>query len=219
MGIRTRYWVTQTRSRGNEEYGNERCFPHGPCLEVIRKTTGATREIPYEGEVEYLHRSPASRRRRRKGKSRIWDNKIWSQVPRDSDPRMAALARVSSNFKRQTRHLIRESVSHQQIRNCLTVIQIWLYAPYGCFIPRQTGRLTVGRNIRLRPRLNRRSSGPPGLRILESERVKCGHESCGTRTWEWLRWRKPAPIVNDRPILSSERMLHNDYNRRCRLEK
>jgi hypothetical protein len=25
----------------------------------------------------------------------------------------------------------------------------------------------------------------------------------------------PAAIVNDRPILSSERMLHRDYNRKC----
>jgi hypothetical protein len=30
------------------------------------------------------------------------------------------------------------------------VINIWSWAPDGCFIPRQTGRLTVGRNVRLR---------------------------------------------------------------------
>jgi hypothetical protein len=35
-------------------------------------------------------------------------------------------------------------------------IKIWSQAPDGCFIPRQTGRLTVGRNIRLR--LNRQLS-------------------------------------------------------------
>jgi hypothetical protein len=28
------------------------------------------------------------------------------------------------------------------------VIKIWSYAPDGCFIPRQTGRLTVSRNIK-----------------------------------------------------------------------
>jgi hypothetical protein len=43
---------------------------------------------------------------------------------------------------------------------------------------------------------------------LESDTVKCGHESLGTRTWEWLRWRGSTAIVNDRPILSSEGMLH-----------
>jgi hypothetical protein len=37
-----------------------------------------------------------------------------------------------------------ESAPHQQTCNCLTVIKI------GCFIPRQAGRLTVGRNVRLR---------------------------------------------------------------------
>jgi hypothetical protein len=73
------------------------------------------------GGVEYLHRNPASGRRRQKRKSRIWDSKIWSRVPRESDPRM--------------------------------------------------------------------------------------------------RWRKPAAIVNDRPILSSERMLCKDYDRRCSIEK
>jgi hypothetical protein len=51
---------------------------------------------------------------------------------------------------------------------------------------------------------------PSRLGSLESETVKCGHESRGTRTWEWVRWRGPAAIVNDRPMLSSERMLHKD---------
>jgi hypothetical protein len=36
-----------------------------------------------------------------------------------------ALARISSNCKRQTRPLVRESAPHQQTSNCLTVIKIW----------------------------------------------------------------------------------------------
>jgi hypothetical protein len=32
---------------------------------------------------------------------------------------------------------------------------------------------------------------------LESETVKYDHESHGTRTREWLRWRGPAAILND----------------------
>jgi hypothetical protein len=62
------------------------------------------------GGVEYLHRSPASRRRRQKGKSQIWDSKIWSRVPRDSDPRMNALARTSRNCKWQNDPLFRKDV-------------------------------------------------------------------------------------------------------------
>jgi hypothetical protein len=54
---------------------------------------------------------------------------------------------------------------------------------------------------------------------LESETVKYGRESYGTRTREWLRWRVPTAIVNDRPILSSERMLYKDYDRRSSIEK
>jgi hypothetical protein len=30
---------------------------------------------------------------------------------------------------------------------------------------------------------------------------------------------RPAKIVNDRPILSSERMLHKDYDLKCSVEK
>jgi hypothetical protein len=104
-------------------------------------------DIPCGGVVEYLHRSPASRRRRRKGKSRIWDSKIWSRVPRDSDPRMTALTRTSSNCKRPV--LSSERAPHINKLATSWLITIWLYAPDGCFIPRQTGRLTVSRNIRL----------------------------------------------------------------------
>jgi hypothetical protein len=43
---------------------------------------------------------------------------------------------------------------------------------------------------------------------LEPETVKYCHEF--HRTWirEWLRWRAPAAIVNDRSVLSSERATH-----------
>jgi hypothetical protein len=83
---------------------------------------------------EYLHRNPASRRRRRKrnpvpavitgsqcywgiqmrgpsppgwGESRIWDSKMWLWISRDSDPRMTALMRTSSNCKQQTQPLVK----------------------------------------------------------------------------------------------------------------
>jgi hypothetical protein len=54
---------------------------------------------------------------------------------------------------------------------------------------------------------------------LESETVKYGREVHGTRTREWIRCRGLAVIVNDRPILSSERMLYKDYDRRCSIEE
>jgi hypothetical protein len=43
---------------------------------------------------------------------------------------------------------------------------------------------------------------------LEYETVKYGQEPHRTRTSEWLRWRGPVAIVNDRPVLSSERAPH-----------
>jgi hypothetical protein len=67
---------------------------------------------PCGGGVEYLHRDPASRRRRRKGKSQNWqwDSKIWPEVPTDWDPRKTALARASSIYNKQIRPLVREGV-------------------------------------------------------------------------------------------------------------
>jgi hypothetical protein len=47
--------------------------------------------------------------------------------------------------------------------------------------------------------------GGNGKGSLESETVKYGRESQGTRMRELLGWRGPAAIVNDRDVLSSER--------------
>jgi hypothetical protein len=43
---------------------------------------------------------------------------------------------------------------------------------------------------------------------LKSETVKYGREYQGTWTRERLRWQGPAAIVNDRPVLSSDRAPH-----------
>jgi hypothetical protein len=40
---------------------------------------------------------------------------------------------------------------------------------------------------------------------LESERARYGHESHRTGTREWLRWQRPAAILKDWPVLSSEK--------------
>jgi hypothetical protein len=57
------------------------CFLHGPCKVVIRKCLAEQKseDDPCGGGVEYLHCDPASRRRRWKGKSQIWDSKIRSK--------------------------------------------------------------------------------------------------------------------------------------------
>jgi hypothetical protein len=54
---------------------------------------------------------------------------------------------------------------------------------------------------------------------LKSETVKYDRESHGIQTWDWMCWRGPAAIVNDWPILLSERMLYKDYGRRSSIEK
>jgi hypothetical protein len=50
--------------------------------------------------------------------------------------------------KCQTRPLVRESAPHRQNRNCLTVTQIWSWAPEGAS-HQDIGRLTVRHNVTL----------------------------------------------------------------------
>jgi hypothetical protein len=56
---------------------------------------------------------------------------MWSRVPRDSDPRKAALTKASIIYKRQTRPLVREGAPQEQYLNCQRVINIWSWAPDG----------------------------------------------------------------------------------------
>jgi hypothetical protein len=122
-------WLCKQRTLlGNARHMHttiEQCFLCCSFLRCYKQGTRLDPVIPCGGGVEYLHRTPASSRTRRKGKSRIWDTKIWSLVPRHSDSRMTALARTSSNCKRQTRPLVSWSPPHQQNSKCLTVIKFW----------------------------------------------------------------------------------------------
>jgi hypothetical protein len=102
---------------------------------------------PCGGGVEYLHHDPASRRRRRKGKSQIWDIKMWSRISRDSDPKNTALARASSIYKIQTHPLVREGDPRKQDCNCQTAINIWGSTPRNT--DWLTDRPTVSRNVTL----------------------------------------------------------------------
>jgi hypothetical protein len=74
-----------------------------------------------------------------------WESFLSYQVPRDSDPRMTALARTNSNYKQQAHPLGRESAPYQQTRNCLTNKNVVLGA--GWVLDTMTGRLTLRCNI------------------------------------------------------------------------
>jgi hypothetical protein len=126
-------------------------FLWGPTRGYVTRVCKAG--TTHGGEFEYFHHGPASCTRRRKGnpvpggitgRPSSWRIEIWGtgppgwgsleservkyvcpRVPRDSDPRMTALARTSSNCKGHTPSLVRESAPHQQTRNSLTVITMW----------------------------------------------------------------------------------------------
>jgi hypothetical protein len=91
---------------------------------------------PLKAGIIYSEETSVLRLRHRKcwssrlGQYRIWDSKIrvWSWVPRDSGPRMGALARASSNFKRHTRPLAREGAPCKEMTNCLTAPKVWSWA-------------------------------------------------------------------------------------------
>jgi hypothetical protein len=110
----------------------------GICPGLYNEDPRSAEDTPCGGGVEYLHRSPESHRRQRKGntmsagitgppcswgdlntgtwscrlgESRIWDSKI-SWVPRDWNLRIIALARTSSDCKRQTHPLFQQVVTN-----------------------------------------------------------------------------------------------------------
>jgi hypothetical protein len=72
---------------------------------------------------------------------------------------------------------------HQQTRNCLTVIKIWSWALDGCLAPRQTDRLSVGRNIIL------------NLELRDSEQSWLG---VATMTYLVVRWYQASNDVSTR---------------------
>jgi hypothetical protein len=79
------------------------------------------------------------------------DNKICSWVPWDSDGRKASLAMPGKNWKLQTRLLVwGDTPNHTNPQlsknNKSEKGENWSRVPDECLTPRQTGRLTVGRN-------------------------------------------------------------------------
>jgi hypothetical protein len=131
----------------------------------------------------------------RLGQSRIWVSKIWSRIPWDSDPRMIVLARTSSNCKRQTCSLVRESAPHQQTCTCLTNKNL-VVSPRWMLVTK-TDRLTDWLTDWL---TDRRS-------IVLTLTVQ-------SRTLD----ERPSVFIRE-PIFSSERMLHKDYYHKSSVEK
>jgi hypothetical protein len=87
--------------------------------------------------------------------------------------------RPAAHTKDRPRPLVREGASQEQDRNCHTSNKDLVVSPDGCYCPRQTGRLTVRRNTRLRLRL-RMGSRVPEFQVSSYSRV----ELCKTGGWE-----------------------------------
>jgi hypothetical protein len=169
-------------------------------------------EKPCGGRVEYLHRDPASRRRRRKGKSQIWDSKRRSRDPRDSDPRKTALARASSIYKRQTRPVVREGAPQKQDRNYQRVrhqdlltdwpsVAMWLRSrsDLSSFISRSEWFVNQNQVNHSRRKARREDS-------RSSERVLGSELLCN---WLWLgdivKEMSINPIIQSRNVIISRR--------------
>jgi hypothetical protein len=126
----------------------------------------------------------------------------------------------SNIYERQTHPLVREVVPQKQDRNCQTLIQIWSWAPDGARHKDLIDWLTVNCNVTLNFELSENPCGgmveylhgsPASLRRRRKGKSRLWDSKTwsrvfhGTRTREWMRWRGPAAIVNDKPVLSSER--------------
>jgi hypothetical protein len=108
---------------------------------------------------------------------------LWSWVPCDSDQRMTALVRATSNCKWQTCPLVREVAPHQQILSCLTVIKMWSWAPDGCLTPKQTDLTLTLRTLTKGIR--------GGLRVRN----------------EWVEWSSGAAAVRCQPARREARYM------------
>jgi hypothetical protein len=65
----------------------------------------------YNWDTLFLGDINTGTRPSRLGESRIWDSKIWSRVPRESDLRMFVLMRASNNCKLEAHPLVRGNVN------------------------------------------------------------------------------------------------------------
>jgi hypothetical protein len=71
------------------------------ALRIVRGDKKGTHALEYNGATLFLRDINMGTWPSRLGESRIWESKIWLWVPRYSNLRVIALARVSSNCKRQ----------------------------------------------------------------------------------------------------------------------
>jgi hypothetical protein len=136
------------------------CFLCGLCQGYFTPVTNITgcssrqETGPCGGGVEYLHRDPASRRRRRKGKSQILDSKIRSQVPRDYDQERLRWQRPAAHTNDRP-VLSSERASHGMKNvtvRCIPYSERKKYlviSPRCGSTPRLTDWLTVSRNVTL----------------------------------------------------------------------
>jgi hypothetical protein len=81
------------------------------------------------------------------GEPPIWDSKMWSRVPRELDMRLTALARGSSNCKRQTRPLVGEDVIYELWKQVEK--NSWSWVSSGLSPRRSDWRYTARRKVTL----------------------------------------------------------------------
>jgi hypothetical protein len=77
---------------------------------------------------------------------------------------------------------------HRRARDCLTVVEVWSWAPDGCFVPRRTDRLDVGRNMRLDSTSSRMRDTVVGgvLYSVYFEFMRQGIVQWPSRAWRWV---------------------------------
>jgi hypothetical protein len=105
--------------------------------------------LPCGGGVEYFHRDPASRRRRRKGKSRVWDSKIWFESQGTPTEKECAGKGQQHIQKTDPPARQRGRPIKKQDRNRPNSTKNLVMSPRWGSTPRLTDWLTVSRNVTL----------------------------------------------------------------------
>jgi hypothetical protein len=156
MGLDTKtYWPTDRQSESDSD-SDVGCKKRKIYTNWRETGESGIMSTPRGGGLEYLHRSPASRKATERETNLIWEIYIWCRAMCDLDPRVTSLAKPRSTCTSNllTRSLVREGAPYLRMQMSedsflRSEIKLLSRVPDGGLIPGQTVRLAVGRKIGL----------------------------------------------------------------------
>jgi hypothetical protein len=135
------------------------------------------------------------------GEFQNWETKIWLWIPRYSGTRKTALARPSNDWVLEILPTVREGIptwtNSWLSKNNFKIRRNWLRDSDECLVPRETGRLTVGRDMTLT--LKKEYAADPASYPISAAGFSC-------------RLKQPGRDSNHAPELRLLRNIHKASN-------